>query len=170
MQNFPFPIVVPLEGEPRASTEIIANGVGVQHKSVLELIRRYSGDFEEFGPLAFETRKGRPLPHGGFAKATEFAMLNEPQATLLMTFMRNKPKVVEFKVRLVKEFFRMRDELGRREQNLWQQMQALIAKEVESKVRASFGSHLMLQRKREIPSFDAERDLLERQMQPSLLN
>jgi hypothetical protein len=52
---------------------------------------------------------------------------------------------------------------------LWQQMQALIAREVESKVRASFGSHLMLERKREIPTLDAERDLLERQIQPSLL-
>ncbi|AJY25996.1 putative bacteriophage domain protein [Burkholderia ambifaria AMMD] len=33
----------------------------------------------------------------------------------------------------------MRDELGRRERNLWQQMRARIASEVESKVRASFG-------------------------------
>lgn len=53
--------------------------------------------------------------------------------------------------------------------NLWRQMQALIAKEVESKVRASFGSHLMLERKREIPRFDEERSLLESQIQPSLL-
>jgi hypothetical protein len=46
---------------------------------------------------------------------------------------------VQLKIAPVKEFFRMRDELGRREQNLWQQMRALIASEVESKVRASFG-------------------------------
>ncbi|WP_249278658.1 hypothetical protein [Burkholderia multivorans] len=70
----------------------------------------------------------------------------------------------------MKEFFRMRDELGRREQSLWQQMQALIAREVESKVRASFGSHLMLARRRELAALDAERELLERQMHPSLLN
>ena len=97
-------------------------------------------------------------------------MLNEHQAALLMTFLRNSPRVVEFKIALVREFFRMRDELGRREQNLWQQMQALIAREVESKVRASFGSHLMLERKREIPGFESERSLLEREIQPSLLN
>jgi phage regulator Rha-like protein len=77
--------------------------------------------------------------------------------------------VIEFKIALVKEFFRMRDELGRREKSLWQQMHALIAREVESKVRASFGSHLMLERKREIPRFDEERLLLESQIQPSLL-
>jgi hypothetical protein len=48
-------------------------------------------------------------------------------------------------------------------------MQGLIAREVEAKVRASFCSHLMLERKREIPAFDAKRYLLERQIQPSLL-
>jgi hypothetical protein len=51
---------------------------------------------------------------------------------------------VQLKIAPVKEFFRVRDELGRREQNLWQQMRALIAREIESKVRASFGSHLIL--------------------------
>lgn len=164
MQDFPFPLVVPMEGEPRASSEVIARCVEQQHASVIKLIRRYQADFEVFGKVGFEIRLNR---HG---KPTEFAMLSEHQATLLLTFMRNSPKIVAFKIALVKEFFRMRDELGRREQSLWQQMQALIAKEVESKVRASFGSHLMLQRKREIPEFDAERSLFERQMQPSLLN
>lgn len=170
MKDFPFPLVVPIDGEARASSEIIARGVGQQHASVIKLIRRHAKRFERFGPLRFEIRKGRPLAHGGFARATEYAMLNEQQATLLLTFMSNTERVMDFKEELVAEFFRMRDELGRREQTLWQQMQALIAREVESKVRASFGSHLMLARKRELPELDAERDLLERQMQPSLLN
>lgn len=164
MTDFPFSLVVPMEGEARTSTEIIARGVGQGHRGMMQLIRGYLGDFEQFGKVQFETRLNRR------GSPTEYAMLNEPQATLLMTFLRNSPEVVKFKVRLVREFFRMRDELGRREQSLWQQMQALIAREVESKVRASFGSHLMLERKREIPAFDAERDLLERQIQPSLLS
>jgi hypothetical protein len=49
-------------------------------------------------------------------------------------------------------------------------MQALIAREVESKVRASFGSRLMLERKREIPDFREQRNVLEAAIQPSLLN
>jgi phage regulator Rha-like protein len=167
VKDFPFPLVVSIEGEARASSEIIARGVGVQHKNLLAMIRKYGGDLAEFGPVAFETRVAKRAQGGG--TPTEYAMLNEQQATLLLAFMRNSPKVIEFKIRLVKEFYRMRDELGRREQSLWQQMQALIAREVESKVRASFGSYLMLERKREIPSLDAERDLLERQIQPSLL-
>jgi hypothetical protein len=56
------------------------------------------------------------------------------------------------------------------QQTLWQQMQALIEKEVGSQVRASFGSHLMLTRKRELPALRDERESLETAMQPSLLN
>ncbi|KVE08351.1 hypothetical protein WS84_17315 [Burkholderia anthina] len=164
MKDFPFPLVVPVDGEARASSEIIANGVGQGHRGMMQLIRSYLDSFEEFGKVQFEMRLNRR------GSPTEYAMLNEHQATLLITFMRNSPKVIAFKIALVKEFFRMRDELGRREQTLWQQMQALIAREVESKVRASFGSHLMLARKRELPGLDAERELLESQMQPSLLN
>lgn len=164
MKDFPFPLVVPVDGEARASSEIIANGVGQGHRGLMQLIRSYLDSFEEFGKVQFEMRLNRR------GSPTEYAMLNEHQATLLITFMRNSPKVIDFKIALVKEFFRMRDELGRREQTLWQQMQALIAREVESKVRASFGSHLMLARKRELPGLDAEREMLQSQMQPSLLN
>lgn len=56
------------------------------------------------------------------------------------------------------------------QRNLWQQLQALVAKEVASEVRASFGSHLMLDRKRELPSLRDERHMLEAAIQPSLLN
>lgn len=56
------------------------------------------------------------------------------------------------------------------QRGLWQQMQALIAKEVGSQVRASFGSHLMLDRKRELPGLRTEREMLESAIQPSLLN
>ena len=46
----------------------------------------------------------------------------------------------------------MADAMQRRDLNLWQRMQELIAREAESKVRASVASHLMLERKREIPA------------------
>lgn len=168
MNRFPFALVVAVDGEPRSASTLIARGVEQQHASVIKMIRRYQADFEQFGPLGFEIRKGKSLPHGGFAKSTEFAMLNEQQSTLLLAFMRNSPKVVEFKIALVREFFRLRNKILNRDKNLWQQLQALIAKEVESKVRASFGSHLMLERKKEIPQFDQERFFLESQIQPSL--
>lgn len=62
------------------------------------------------------------------------------------------------------------DNLQNNKQGLWLQMQALIAKEVGSQVKASFGSHLMLQRKKEIPPLRTEREILEAAIQPSLLN
>lgn len=71
----------------------------------------------------------------------------------------------------IRAFNVMADQLRNRDLNLWQKMQELIAKEVESKVRASFGSHLMLERKREIPYFRGERSQLESAIQqPLFLN
>lgn len=93
------------------TSETIAQGSGVQHKNVLELIETRKSDFEQFGPFAFETRKGKALPQGGYAKATRTAILNEPQSTLLMTFMRNTEQVVAFKVALVKAFYDMAQQL-----------------------------------------------------------
>lgn len=157
------PMVKVIGGKPMASTLVIARGMKQQHASVVRLVRRYSGALTEFGTFGFQIQKsgGRP---------TEYAMLNEQQAALLISLMRNSDEVVGFKTRLIAEFYRMRDALHQRDQNLWQQLQALIAKEVESKVRASFGSHLMLDRKSEKPYFDSERKRLEAEIQPSLLN
>ena len=94
------------------TSETIAHGSGIQHKNILELIENRKSDFEQFGPFAFETRKGHPLPQGGYAKATRTAVLNEPQSTLLMTFMRNTEQVVAFKVALVKAFYQMAQQLN----------------------------------------------------------
>lgn len=43
-------------GEPITTSLIIAEGVGLQHKNVLETIRKNLPDFEEFGVVAFQTR------------------------------------------------------------------------------------------------------------------
>ena len=159
-------LVTIINGEPLASTEVIAKGVGVQHKNVLALVRSHAGLLGEFGRVAFETR---PFATRGGQQCREVALLNERQTTLLLTLMRNSPKVAAFKVALIKEFYRMRDALQQRDLNLWQQMQALIAQEVESKVQASFGSRLLLERKRKKKHFEKERIRLEIELQPSLL-
>lgn len=88
------------------SSETIANGAGVQHKNALELINAHHLPLERFGPVAFETR---PLPNGG--NPIRVALLNEQQATLLMTFMRNNERVIEFKVELVEAFYEMAKQL-----------------------------------------------------------
>ncbi|WP_341266931.1 Rha family transcriptional regulator [Gordonia malaquae] len=84
---------------------IIAEGTGTQHKNVLELVRNNISDFEEFGRVAFETR---PFETAGGIQHRDVAILNEEQATLLMTYMRNSRIVRDFKKRLVRAFFELR--------------------------------------------------------------
>ena len=68
------------------------------------MIRRHIKNLEEFGTVEFQIRKsgGRPL---------EFAILNEEQTTFLITCMRNTEIVIEFKIKLVKEFYKMKKTL-----------------------------------------------------------
>lgn len=87
------------------TTEVIAKRTNVQHKNVIEQVREYKTDLEEFGIIAFETRKNRS------GKPTEFCVLNESQTYYLLTLMRNNEVVIKFKKELVKEFMRMRKSL-----------------------------------------------------------
>lgn len=97
-------MLVTMQGiEPVTTTLAIASGLGVQHKNVLELVRKYEADLRAFGEVAFETRPGY---HNA---PVEAAILNEPQATLLISFARNTDVVREFKKRLVKAFYEARD-------------------------------------------------------------
>jgi phage regulator Rha-like protein len=95
------------------TSEIVAEGCGIQHKNLMAMVRRYTEEFSELGPLAFETRKGKALPQGGQAKATEYAVLNEDQATFAITLFRNTPVVLRFKLALVKAFRRALDQIAR---------------------------------------------------------
>lgn len=87
----------------------IAEGVGVKHTNVMDLLKRYS-HMECL--IRFETEKvltgGRPV---------EVAYLNEEQATFLITLMKNSEKVVNFKHALVMEFFKLRRTLFRKAVN-----------------------------------------------------
>lgn len=92
------------DGEPVTTSLVIAEGTGNRHQSVRELIEDNREDFEEFGVLRFET--GKPSAQGG--RPSRYAILNEPQATLLMTYLRNNDVVRAFKKRLVHAFVELR--------------------------------------------------------------
>ena len=94
-------------GEEFATTSgIIASNTGNEHASVIKLVREYQNHLEEFGSLGFEIQVSRSDGKGG--QKREIAILNEQQATFLLTLMRNSDVVVRFKLELVKEFYRMR--------------------------------------------------------------
>jgi phage regulator Rha-like protein len=63
-------------------------------------------DFEEFGLVRFEIAP-RPVGQHGGGDVT-VAILNEDQATLAMTYLRNNDVVRDFKKRLVREFSALR--------------------------------------------------------------
>lgn len=92
------------DGTLVVSSTTIAEGTGAQHASVLRLIRDNGHDFAEFGGVGFEIR---PFETAGGTQRREVAILNEQQATLLLTYMRNNEPVRRFKKALVRAFYEM---------------------------------------------------------------
>ncbi len=106
------PIVPTIErngSELVVTSETIANGVDGQHKNVLQLIRTYREDLQEFGTLESETRAFNGMD--GKVQYREVFLLNEPQSTLLLTYMRNMERIRQFKKALVKAFYEMAEQL-----------------------------------------------------------
>lgn len=84
--------------EARIDSRLLAKPLGNKHQSVFELLKNHRADFEELGLLRFQTGKGT----GG--RPEKFAMMNEDQAYLLLTYSRNNPKTRDLKIKLVKAF------------------------------------------------------------------
>ncbi|MGO1664125.1 MAG: phage antirepressor KilAC domain-containing protein [Micrococcaceae bacterium] len=91
------------------SSETIAEGTDNQHKNVLQLIRTYRDDLNEFGTLESETRPF--IGADGRTQHREIFHLNEPQSTLLLTYMRNMDRIRVFKKALVRAFYEMARQL-----------------------------------------------------------
>jgi len=98
-------IVTLHHNEPMTTSLAIAEGVEMEHKSVIQLARNHLERLQRFGEVTFQMRLN---PQGS---PTEFFWLNEQQATFLITLMRNTPVVLDFKEALVRAFFAMRGHL-----------------------------------------------------------
>lgn len=95
---------------------VIANGTDNQHSTVTKTIKRYRKDFENFGALRFSDSVSKN-PKGG--RPSRIYILNEQQATLLVTYLGNSEIVRQFKVELVRQFFEMRKFIAERHTELW---------------------------------------------------
>ena len=104
-----------IKNELRTDSRLLASFLDHRHRTIIENIDKYSAELLELGRLPFETEKGKALNHGGFAKATRFAFLNEDQCYFLLTLMRNNDKVVKAKLALVKSFRDARAQLAERD-------------------------------------------------------
>ena len=106
--------LVTLQGnEVFTTSKIIADGTNNQHHAVRELIKKYKSDIEDFGTLFIlneESTGGRPA---------ELFLLNEEQATFVITLLRNSKVVVKFKKELVRQFYAMRQFIFERQTKDW---------------------------------------------------
>ena len=85
----------------------MAECTGLQHHTITKTIRKHQARFEQFGKVGF---KIQAMESG---QNTKDYILNEQQATLLITYLRNTEPVRQFKMNLVKAFFEMREELSK---------------------------------------------------------
>lgn len=92
---------------------LISKGTGNKHHAIQQLISKYESDFSEFGKVAFEMR---PLESG---QSTKVFLLNEEQATLLLTYMKNTEQIRIFKKNLVSQFYKMRRFILERQTQTW---------------------------------------------------
>lgn len=86
--------LAPNTKEPFTTSEVIAECAEVKHHAIQQLIQKHKSDFRSFGLIAFEMRKPPAGSKGG--RPETIYRLNEQQATLLMTYLRNTPVVREF--------------------------------------------------------------------------
>lgn len=99
---------------------VISKGTGNKHINVKELITDYKKEFLQLGTLSVLNREstgGRP---------EKYYLLNEQQATFLMTLLRNNKVTVKFKLELVKQFYKMRQLLLEKQTIQWQETRLIL--------------------------------------------
>ncbi|AMM15366.1 hypothetical protein AX768_03715 [Burkholderia sp. PAMC 28687] len=91
-------------GEVRVDSRVFADHLGNAHQHVRELIEGYVADFETLGILRFQTGEihGRGQPE-------RYALLNEDQCYLLLSYSRNTDRVRALKLKLVLAFRECRE-------------------------------------------------------------
>ena len=88
---------------PITDSKIISEKLSLSHHSVTRLIRKYEFDFNQFGQVGFEIQGKEKI-----------YFLNEPQFTLLVTYFKNTDLIREYKIKFVKAFMFMKNELMNR--------------------------------------------------------
>lgn len=107
--------------EAFTTSKIIADGTKNKHHAIQQLISKYEKSISRFGQITFEMR---PVKYARGTNMEKVYLLNEGQATFLMTLMRNDGEggiVVEFKARLVEDFFKMRQFILKKQEKIWNQ-------------------------------------------------
>lgn len=112
MNEFVFLEPNKIGAEPFTTSDVIAEFTGNNYRSVQRIIEKQIDALKTFGQVRFEIT---PVKYSRGTNDKKVYRLNEPQATLLITFLKNTPVVVKFKTELVRQFYAMRAELQRRQ-------------------------------------------------------
>ena len=100
--------LVPNTQEPYTTSDVIAEMTGNSYRSVQRIIEKQQARLERFGQVRFEITS---VKYSRGTNQKKIYHLNEQQATLLMTFLKNTDVVADFKTELVRQFYAMRFEL-----------------------------------------------------------
>ena len=93
--------------EPRIDSKLIADGLGVKHRYLVDQIEKYQDRLRSIGVLRFETSK--PNRQGG--RPERIAYLNENQCYALVTLSKNTERALDLKFALVAAFSDVREAL-----------------------------------------------------------
>lgn len=104
------------ENDVFTNSKVIAEGTGNQHHAVQQIIQKYEDDISDFGQVAFEMRA---VKYQRGTNQEKVYLLNEEQATFVITLLRNSKVVVKFKKELVRQFYAMRKFLIEKQSKLW---------------------------------------------------
>ena len=112
MNNLVFLEPNSIKAVPFTTSDVIAKYAKIKHHAVQQMISKHESSLKKFGQVAFEMRA---VVYSRGTNQEKIYHLNEEQATLLITFLKNTETVIDFKVELVKQFYQMRSELQKRQ-------------------------------------------------------
>lgn len=104
---------------PVTTSTLIAERTKNTHHAIQVLISKFENELYKFGKVSFQMRASNKN------QQEKIYYLNEQQATLLVTFMRNNENVINFKVELVKQFYEMKQLLLEKHTAEWQEARAI---------------------------------------------
>lgn len=82
-----------LGSEPFTTSDVIAAQAQIGYRSVQRMIERHENDLAEFGQVRFQIT---PVKYARGTNDKKIYRLNEQQATLLITYLKNTPPVRQF--------------------------------------------------------------------------
>ena len=129
-------LIIVKNGEVFTTSLIISNGANINHRQIKETIQKHSNKIKSFGLLVAyhaESTGGRP---------SEYYILNEPQATFLITLLKNTDAVVNFKLELVQQFYNMKQVLMHKSTIEWKEARA-IGKEARRELTDTIRDYLI---------------------------